>query len=304
MDDMRVSRDEFKNLLEHIQANGSKEERAIAKDYLKHFVEQEKVVSRRKYKATKILTAHELIVKLTEMLEAGSQLAGSLKHSTELPYSQEYKELPEDIKKSIGSRKVDLAKYRKAFNEWYIETANAIVRYEKNTYHLRQFMRNRDSYAIITEPKDTPEDLLADFGHHIQELVEILRVLERQDTTLTVSLSFHGSDVPKVTVGDEFLYFKSMRNGNAYALVSFCLNQHPEKLITLDEFKNKYKLALEGVTNINQVLKNSPFDKNQGLLRVFVESSPQSLKVKPTINITPEYLDNLRDNAVEPPQDD
>jgi len=297
MIDEKISYEEFKDLLEDMQSNGSKEDRALAKDYLKHIKEKEKTAERKKHKDTKTLSTHELIVKLTEMLEVGSQLAASLKTSVELPYDETYKSSSASIKAYADKVASDLEKYKEYFKEWYLETAYAISRYEKNTYHLHEFISDRNRYVIVRNKQNTPDELLTDFGHHIVELVKILKSLEKQDTTLTISLSIHGSNKPKITFGDEVLYFKTMRDGHAYNFINYCLNNKPSVPVSLKELNKELNIQI-GVTNINQALKNSPFDPNDGLLRLFVESSPQALTVKPTINVIPTYLDKLRDEAV------
>lgn len=298
MTNQKISYEDFKDILNDMRANGSKEDRALAKDYLKHVEEQEKTAAREKRKQNKVLSAHELIVELTEMLDVGSRLAASLKTSAELPFAKSYKNAPAKIRADVDKVAANLGKYRESFKDWYLKTAYAISRYEKNTYHLHEFISNRNRYVIVRSEHDEADELLADFGHHITELVKILKVLEKHDTTLAISLGFDGSGKPHVTIGEEVLQFKTMRNGHAFNMISYCLKYKPSTPMSLDELKKAEGLKLSGVSNINQALRNSPFDVSDGLLKVFVESSPQSLTVKPTVNVTPEYLDKLRDETL------
>jgi hypothetical protein len=109
--------------------------------------------------------------------------------------------------------------------------------------------------------------------------------------TVPATLSFARFSNPLVSVQNKELPLKPMRNGTAFDIVVNCLEKHPNEAVTLKSLKES--LALTGVTNINEALRKSHFDSTSGLLRSFVESSPQFIKVKPSIDLPLSQLEDI-----------
>jgi hypothetical protein len=93
-------------------------------------------------------------------------------------------------------------------------------------------------------------------------------------------LSFISISRPEITVGEDVYIMSSMRGGNAFKIIEYCLDKSTGKDVSLDTLKDK--LQLQGVRNIKAALQHSHFDTNNGLLRSFVLASPGSIKVKRT----------------------
>jgi len=94
-------------------------------------------------------------------------------------------------------------------------------------------------------------------------------------------LSFTGISTPTVTLDNTVYTLNSMSDGGMpFNIVSYGLSK-PGELVRRDELKQQKGLAT--VTNVNQALKRSYFDHNNGLLRYFVKSTAGSIKVSPSV---------------------
>lgn len=112
------------------------------------------------------------------------------------------------------------------------------------------------------------------------------QVTDLAETKLLVpaELSFIKVSTPLITSNEQRYELPAMRDGNAFIIVHYCYENFLGKLVSLEELKKE--LPISGVTNINQALKNSPFDPNNGTLRAFVESEPKIIKVNKSAFIT------------------
>lgn len=66
------------------------------------------------------------------------------------------------------------------------------------------------------------------------------------------------------------------------------------RLVTLDEISN----ICSGVKNINQVFKSGPFDKDNGPLCCFIETTPQTVQLKTRVNIDKDQLGLIKKVAI------
>jgi hypothetical protein len=108
-------------------------------------------------------------------------------------------------------------------------------------------------------------------------------------------LSFTSISVPTVSLeGSEYLLNPLSEGGKPFNIVSYCLTK-PGELVPLDELRRQSGLTT--VTNINQALKRSYFDRNNGLLRYFVRATPGGIKVTPSITLTDYAKQQLIQNA-------
>lgn len=101
---------------------------------------------------------------------------------------------------------------------------------------------------------------------------------------IPAELSLGKVSTPFITVSERKYELPAMRDGNAYIIVHYCYKNLLGKEVSLDSLKEK--LPINGVTNINQSLKNSPFDPNHGILRAFIESEPKIITVNKSALIT------------------
>lgn len=125
------------------------------------------------------------------------------------------------------------------------------------------------------------------FGAYYQQVIEAAqaRIL------MSASLSFEGMSTPTVIVNNNTYKLASMRVGNAFNIVSHCLEKSPDKEVSLVHLKET--LALSGVLNINEALKNSLFDSKRGLLRCFADSSPKTIVLHKTVQLPKPQLEKI-----------
>jgi len=119
------------------------------------------------------------------------------------------------------------------------------------------------------------------------------QVMEAAQARILVSanLSFIGVGTPMVAVDTQLYKLSTMRDGNAFEIIDHCLRECPGQEVSLTSLAGSLKLS--GVSNINEALKNSLFDRKNGVLRHFVSSSPKAITVNETILLPKPQLENI-----------
>lgn len=112
---------------------------------------------------------------------------------------------------------------------------------------------------------------------------------------IVAELNFIKIGVPLVTANGHSYQLTTMREGKAFDIIKYCLDNAADQEVTLDTLKPV--LALGGVSNINEALKGSHFDKHSGLLRHFVQSTPKTIIVKPSSNLPKFALEAIVANS-------
>lgn len=102
---------------------------------------------------------------------------------------------------------------------------------------------------------------------------------------ITAALSFASISTPQVTIdGVSYSLSPLSDSGVPFRIVDYCLTQKPNQPVSLGELKDG--LPLSGVSNINQALKNSCFDRNTGVLKGFITSAPHTITVSAATNLS------------------
>lgn len=103
---------------------------------------------------------------------------------------------------------------------------------------------------------------------------------------IEAELSFVNMSIPLIDANGHSYRLTTMRVGKAFDIIKYCMDNAANKEVTLDMLKSV--LALEGVSNINETLKNSHFDKHNGLLRHFAQTTSKTITLKP-FTILPKF---------------
>jgi hypothetical protein len=275
-EELNLSQEEFKKLLQSMLAKNRFDK--TAKSLLQHIENEEIAIAREEFDNQKKLSVHELLSLINDMYNIGTLLAAKIKGLVE--HNQPF----------------DSEKYNRIYNHWYIETAYALSRYERGDSYMKVFISNADSFKIVpTKNEYDVKNLLSSLGEYTKKLIEIIQSLEQLDVGTKISLTFDAAK-PQVITDREILTFTQMRYGKAFDIIDFCFHQHPNTLMSLNELQKS--LAIEGVKNLNSALRKTPFDKKSGILSIFAESSPYSLKIITSRNVDADYLETLRNNAL------
>lgn len=105
---------------------------------------------------------------------------------------------------------------------------------------------------------------------------------------VSVELSFIKISTPLLLVNEQSYELPTMRDGSAFIIVHYCYQNFIGKEVLLGTLRDN--LPLRGVSNINQALKNSHFDQNNGILRAFVSSQPKIITFNSSAMITQKDL--------------
>lgn len=159
----------------------------------------------------------------------------------------------------------------KKFSNLGILSFNTKTKRVEDIYETGRAGDMPESYTININP-----DKFAEFSEQVFRAAKSIMKKHAQ-------LGFVNFSTPSVTVESQEYKLKTMRNGNAFDIVMYCYEKHPGNTVTLKDLKNE--LSLSGVTNINGALRKSHFDTSNGLLRSFVETSPQFIKVHRSIQL-------------------
>lgn len=109
-------------------------------------------------------------------------------------------------------------------------------------------------------------------------------------------LAFVSITVPRVTFGLDSFDLPSMRDGNAFRIVSHCLARHPNRTIKLSQLEEELVASgspIHGVSNIKEVLRNSIFGGHK-TLEMFAEVSSKAILIKSAAALTEAQLDSIR----------
>lgn len=145
------------------------------------------------------------------------------------------------------------------------------------------------------KPDLTPkvQDLLNDADKNIAEFKAEL-------DKMYATLSFESISVPVVTIGDEKYRLSTMRDGLAFAIISYCRIKHPDVQIDIESLRSELKTAglnSHGLKNLKENIRNSHFDEKSPL-RPFVTVFPKVITVKSTTALTDEQIDIIRSAKV------
>lgn len=114
----------------------------------------------------------------------------------------------------------------------------------------------------------------------------------RQTDPMTATLTFESITIPVISIGNEKYRLSSMREGLPFAIISYCLDKHPNQGIDLDTLKSELKAAgikAPGLTNLRENIRNSHFGDKKPL-KPFVVVSPKGILVRHSTNLTPQQL--------------
>ncbi len=112
-----------------------------------------------------------------------------------------------------------------------------------------------------------------------------------------LALSFRGAGTaPIVRYKNEEYELPSMQaDNNPFLIINYCLNKAPGEYVKLQTIKTIP--GVKGVSNINEVLKNSVFGSKRAL-HIFVDSSAKSIKVKNNVPASQRELEAIKKESV------
>lgn len=179
---------------------------------------------------------------------------------------------------------------------------------EKEHIEIEQKPNHKLTYAQKVSKDDEQDYYLVTLNDSFIAYYDMLEQTEsfhRADTTnpparqsdpMTATLSFESITIPVVSIGNEKYRLSSMRDGLPYAIISYCLDKHPNQDINLDTLKSELKAAgikAPGLTNLRENIRNSHFGDKKPL-RPFVIVSPKGILVRQTTTLTPQQLDAIK----------
>jgi len=153
-----------------------------------------------------------------------------------------------------------------------------------------------DSEFSATAPRiiKAAEPYLNDYlakrdGPRVNEVVDFSKF------EVLAELRVNPMSVPIVTLRNKQYPFKSMRAGKPYTIISYCLENHPNEPIKIDDLKQRLKnngKLPSGITNINEIMRKSLFGEGE-ILSDFIDASPQDIMVKTKVLITNKRADEI-----------
>lgn len=117
--------------------------------------------------------------------------------------------------------------------------------------------------------------------------------------SLKAELSFTKISIPNVIVDRKTYIFPTMRDGAPFHIVDYCLRYRVNQQVTINELVSEMKandITAHGITNIREELRKSIFGEKQPL-GVFVDSSPQAILVKSTVELNENQLELIKKTA-------
>lgn len=113
------------------------------------------------------------------------------------------------------------------------------------------------------------------------------------ENNLLGELSFE-SIVPVVVVDGHRYRLNPLKDGSTvFKVIKYCHKN--DRIINIDELKNEVS---ESITNINQLLKAGPFDKDSGPLACFIEATPKTIKLLRNASLSESQVGLIRSKAV------
>lgn len=180
-----------------------------------------------------------------------------------------------------------------------LEERNYIEILQTPNYNLTEAQRlKRDDegdYYFIEVKKDFYEysnalELTANsFAHITHDSRNI-------ETGKQAELAFVSITVPRVTFGLDSFDLPSMRDGNAFRIISHCLTKHPNRTIKLNQLEEELAAIgspVHGVSNIKESLRNSIFGGHK-TLAMFAEMSSKAILIKSSAVLTETQLEAIR----------
>ena len=113
------------------------------------------------------------------------------------------------------------------------------------------------------------------------------------ENNLFAELSFE-SIVPLVVIDGRRYRLNPLKDGSAvFKAIEYCYKS--DRSVNIDELKKEVNT---NITNINQLLKAGPFDKDSGPLSCFVEVTPKTIKLLRTADLTESQLGLIKSKSV------
>lgn len=166
----------------------------------------------------------------------------------------------------------------------------------KLTYEKRIKKDDEQDYYLIT---------LNDSFTSYYEMIEQTEAFHRADISepttskphpMTATLSFENISVPVISIGNEKFRLSSMRDGLPFAIISYCLEKHPNRDIDLNTLKSELKAAdikAHGLTNLREDIRKSHFGDKKPC-SPFVVVSPKGILVRQSTALTQQQLDAIK----------
>jgi hypothetical protein len=113
---------------------------------------------------------------------------------------------------------------------------------------------------------------------------------------MTATLSFESITVPVISIGGEKYRLASMREGLPHAIISYCLEKHPNETIDLDTLKSELKAAgikAHGLSNLREDIRKSHFGDKKPC-SPFVTVSPKAILVRQSTILTRQHINALK----------
>lgn len=129
----------------------------------------------------------------------------------------------------------------------------------------------------IWEDQSTAYHIKLDLSVFDEAYLDVTDAIEVEGT-----LDFINFSNPVLTVKGKKYVFGTMR-GNALEIITHCWENYPNEIVSLEVLLKELKIS--GVTNLNEAIKNSFFDKRTGLLRQFAQSMSKTILVKKTASL-------------------
>ena len=154
-------------------------------------------------------------------------------------------------------------------------------------------IENLDVSFVPTSSKVIPYNLKARISLPIDFYKEVIE----ETKSYELALSFKGvGTAPIVRYKTEEYELPSMQaDNNPFLIINYCLNKAPGEYVKLQTIKTIP--GVKGVSNINEVLKNSAFGSKRAL-HIFVDSSAKSIKVENNVPASQRELEAIKKESV------
>lgn len=117
-----------------------------------------------------------------------------------------------------------------------------------------------------------------------------------QQNPMIATLSFEGISKPVISIGNDKYIFSSMREGLPFTIIPYCLKNHSNEAIEVSVLKAELKasgIAVHGIANLRENLRNSRFGENNAL-SPFVVVSSKGILVKQSVTLTEQQMDLIK----------
>lgn len=155
--------------------------------------------------------------------------------------------------------------------------------------------------AVIADPTDNEDEEYGDnyafiimpefdvFYNRLHHAANGGKTIDDEDLTpkkasLAAELVFVSIGRPAIQIMGKYYEYSSMQTGGLpFNIVEHCLANHPNQIVSIKQLVKELQergLPHNGITNITEVMRKSPLFGEHGILSFFIETTPDSIKVR------------------------